>query len=235
LGQQFDTVRDFLCTNNTPTSAHYVAQEGLVACIVSPDNCAFHAGNAEGNTFSVGIECRPEATDGDYQTVGELVAFIRGIYGDVPLYPHNHWFSTACPGAWDLNRIDQIARGIAPAPAPQEDDLSQEQFDTIIKEIQASRTVNQQIEDVTRSLINAVAARLDKGITISRTQAEDIVAATTARVNDYTGKSNARIAAAQAPVPAPVDVAGLAQQLAPLLNANTVDALVNAIKAQWAK
>lgn len=115
-GQQFDIVRDFLCTNNTPTSAHYVVQDGLVACIVSPDDCAFHAGNAEGNTFSVGIECRPEATDGDYQTIGELVAFIRGIYGDLPLFPHNHWYNTACPGDYDLNRIDALARSGPPAP-----------------------------------------------------------------------------------------------------------------------
>jgi len=110
-GQQFDTVRDFLCTNDTPTSAHYVVQAGLVACIVSPDDCAFHAGNAEGNTFSVGIECRPEATDGDYATIAELIRDIRAIYGDIPLYPHNHWFNTACPGDYDLGRLDSLARG----------------------------------------------------------------------------------------------------------------------------
>jgi len=110
-GQQFDTVRDFLCTNDTPTSAHYVVQDGLVACIVSPDDCAFHAGNAEGNTFSVGIECRPEATDGDYATIAELIRDIRAIYGDIPLYPHNHWFNTACPGDYDLARLDALARG----------------------------------------------------------------------------------------------------------------------------
>ena len=110
-GQQFDTVRDFLCTNDTPTSAHYVAQDGLVACIVSPDDCAFHAGNAEGNSHSIGIECRPEATDGDYATVAELIAYLRGIYGDIPLYPHNHWYNTACPGDYDLDRLDSLARG----------------------------------------------------------------------------------------------------------------------------
>ena len=110
-GQQFDTVRDFLCTNDTPTSAHYVAQDGLVACIVSPDDCAFHAGNAEGNSHSIGIECRPEATDGDYATVAELIAYLRGIYGDIPLHPHNHWYNTACPGDYDLARLDSLARG----------------------------------------------------------------------------------------------------------------------------
>jgi len=110
-GQQFDTVRDFLCTNNTPTSAHYVVQDGLVACIVSPDDCAFHAGNAEGNSHSIGIECRPEATDGDYATVAELIRDLRRIYGDIPLYPHNHWYNTACPGDYDLGRLDSLARG----------------------------------------------------------------------------------------------------------------------------
>ena len=135
-GQQFDTVRDFLCTNDTPTSAHYVVQDGLVACIVSPDDCAFHAGNAEGNTFSVGIECRPEATDGDYATIAELIRDIRAIYGDIPLYPHNHWFNTACPGDYDLARLDSLARGtIATQSAtitPLEDTLSAAESDAII-------------------------------------------------------------------------------------------------------
>ena len=132
-GQQFDTVRDFLCTNNTPTSAHYVAQDGLVACIVSPDDCAFHAGNAEGNSHSIGIECRPEATDGDYRTVAELIRYLRGIYGDIPLHPHNYWYNTACPGDYDLDRLDSLARGsmnISTQSAPiQEEDVALSQDD----------------------------------------------------------------------------------------------------------
>lgn len=133
-GQQFDTVRDFLCTNNTPTSAHYVAESGRVACIVSPDDCAFHAGVGEGNTNSIGIECRPEATDGDYATVAELIRTIRGIYGDIPLYPHNHWFNTACPGDYDLDRLDSLARGTigaASGPTPKEDDMAISDDDAI--------------------------------------------------------------------------------------------------------
>jgi hypothetical protein len=110
-GQQFDVVRDYLCTNTTPTSAHFVVEDGQVACIVSPDDAAWHAGNAQGNAQSIGIECRPEHTDGDYQTVGELVAWLRSQYGDLPLVPHNYWTSTACPGDYDLTRIDAIARG----------------------------------------------------------------------------------------------------------------------------
>jgi hypothetical protein len=114
-GQQFGIVRDYLCTNTTPTSAHFVAMDGQVACIVSPLDAAWHAGNARGNAQSIGIECHPEATDGDYQTIGELVAWLRTQYGDVPLVPHNYWTSTACPGDYDLNRIDAIARGTSGA------------------------------------------------------------------------------------------------------------------------
>jgi hypothetical protein len=133
-GQQFDVVRDYLCTNTTPTSAHFVVEDGQVACIVSPDDAAWHAGNAQGNAQSIGIECRPEHTDGDYQTVGELVAWLRSQYGDLPLVPHNYWTSTACPGDYDLNRIDAIARGASVTPQSgtitpiQEDDMSYSQW-----------------------------------------------------------------------------------------------------------
>jgi N-acetylmuramoyl-L-alanine amidase len=95
-----------------------VAQDGLVSCIVSPDDAAWHAGNAVGNATTVGIECRPEATEGDYKTVSELISFIRGIYGDIPLYPHSHWHATACPGKWDLAKLDRMARAV-PAVSPQ--------------------------------------------------------------------------------------------------------------------
>jgi N-acetylmuramoyl-L-alanine amidase len=117
-GQNFDTVESFLCSNNKPTSAHYVAQDSLVSCIVSPDDAAWHAGHPVGNATTIGIECRPEATDGDYRTVGELIAFIRGIYGDLPLVPHNKWQNTQCPGRYDLARLDREARGVAAEPAP---------------------------------------------------------------------------------------------------------------------
>lgn len=127
-GQQFLDVVKFLCTNNTPTSAHYVAEAGRVACLVSPDDAAWHAGNAAGNASSIGIECRPEATDGDYATVAELVAELRQTYGNIPLKAHRDWYNTACPGVWDLARIDRLARtAITPQSTktkPQETTLS---------------------------------------------------------------------------------------------------------------
>lgn len=130
-GQKFWDVVSFLCTNNVPTSAHYVVQENLVACIVSPTECSYHAGHGWANSHTIGIECRPEATAGDKRTVAELIAQIRQDYGDpnIPLTPHSKWQATACPGVYDLNELDRMARDIwnggasnptpaAAAPAP---------------------------------------------------------------------------------------------------------------------
>ena len=127
-GQRFWDVVNFLCTNNTPTSAHFVVQENLVACIVSPTECSYHAGHGWANSHTIGIECRPEATAGDKRTVAELIAKIRQDYNDpnLPLTPHNKWQATACPGVYDLNELDRMARAIwnggapvsKPAPAP---------------------------------------------------------------------------------------------------------------------
>jgi N-acetylmuramoyl-L-alanine amidase len=102
---------------------------GRAASIISPDNAAFHSGNATGNARSIGLELRPEATDADYITAAAYIYYLRSIYGDVPLKKHSDWFATACPGKWDLNRLDAMARGVsalvpqsnptpAPAPAP---------------------------------------------------------------------------------------------------------------------
>ena len=110
------------------TSAHYVAEEGRVACLVSPDDRAWACGDgvgvgSGGNDQSISIECNPRQSDGDYRTIAELVRDLRAAYGDLPLYPHNHWFNTQCPGTYDLARIDRIARGLpdtghsAPTPA----------------------------------------------------------------------------------------------------------------------
>lgn len=119
-GQTFSGVVTFLCDGNrpNPTSAHYVVESGQAACIVSPDDAAWHAGSPQGNATSIGIECNPLERDGDYQTVAEVIRFIRSIYGDLPLVPHNHWIQTDCPGTYDLARLDALARGAQPAPAP---------------------------------------------------------------------------------------------------------------------
>lgn len=64
----------------------------------------------------------------------------------------------------------------------QEDIVTEEQMNTLIAEIRASRTVNQQIEDVSRAQVKELIAGLNGNLVINTGQAEDIVAATAARV-----------------------------------------------------
>lgn len=119
-GQTHEGVVDFFVNGPGLTSAHFVASAGKVHCLVSPEDAAWHSGNAVGNATTIGIECRPEATAADYQTVAELVAWLRDTYGrPLPLSPHREWQATACPGVWDLARIDRLSTTATPAtPAP---------------------------------------------------------------------------------------------------------------------
>lgn len=118
LNQKFDNIITFFLHPDTKTSAHYVVQDGKVACIVDPDDAAWHAGNAQANATKIGIELRPEATDGDYATAAELIKNIRATYGDLPLYPHSKFRTTTCPGKWDLGRLDRLARASSTKTTP---------------------------------------------------------------------------------------------------------------------
>lgn len=148
----FDGVVNTFVTGARKTSAHYVAEAGKVACLVDPDNRAWACGdgvnvNSGGNDKSISIECNPRQSDGDYDTIAQLIADLRSTYGDLPLYPHRHWSSTNCPGSYDLNRLDRLARTkhgnkpaatpAKPAPAPARKDL-----DTVAREVIAGQWGN---------------------------------------------------------------------------------------------
>ena len=112
-GQTHEGVVDWFCNpaKGAQTSAHFVVSAGKVHCLVSPTDTAWHAGTWPGNLESIGIELRPEASDADYKTAAELVKWLRAKYGDLPLKPHKAYTATACPGRWDLTRLDREARG----------------------------------------------------------------------------------------------------------------------------
>ena len=112
MGQKFENVVNWFCSPNCPTSAHYVAEEGRVACLVNLSDTAYHAGNWQANQKSIGIECRPEATEGDYKTVAELVANLWKTYGKLPLKRHKDIVPTACPGIWNIEKLTKIAEAI---------------------------------------------------------------------------------------------------------------------------
>ncbi|ATU19820.1 N-acetylmuramoyl-L-alanine amidase [Bifidobacterium choerinum] len=151
----FDGVVNTFVTGARQTSAHYVAEAGKVACLVAPGDRAWACGddvnvNSGGNDRSISIECNPRQSDGDYDTIAQLIADLRATYGDLPLYPHRHWSSTGCPGTYDLARLDRLARtksGKKPAastparpaanPAPARKDL-----DTVAREVIAGQWGN---------------------------------------------------------------------------------------------
>lgn len=123
----FEGVVAWLCRANGNSSAHVVATgtSTRAAWIVNAPDAAWHAGSARGNATTIGIECDPRARAGDYAVVAELIADLWIAYKKkLPLYPHKHWMSTQCPGAYNLTRLKQEADGwyakktnpVTPAP-----------------------------------------------------------------------------------------------------------------------
>ena len=98
-------------TGNRGSSAHYVVSDGLVTQIVDESNAAWHAGNNQGNGTTIGIECRPEMTAGDWATLVELCADIERRRGSMKYYRHKDWKNTACPGKYS-SRIGELVKAV---------------------------------------------------------------------------------------------------------------------------
>lgn len=107
----FEGVVSYLCRSDGNTSAHLVATgtNRRVACLVNFTDVAWHSGSATGNATTIGIECDPRCRPEDYDVVAEAIADIRSAFGNLPLYPHKHWTPTACPGNYDLRKLDKLA------------------------------------------------------------------------------------------------------------------------------
>ena len=112
-GQSHDGVVDFFTRGpGSGTSAHYVVSGGRITQICHDYDTAYHAGNWTVNLHSIGIECRPEATEDDVRTVAELVRRIRSEWGNLPLSVHSDYYPTACPGRYHdlIDRINQLSQ-----------------------------------------------------------------------------------------------------------------------------
>lgn len=118
-GQNWDNLTHWILTHQPRRmSVHYIAMDGKVERQVAEEDTAFHGGNVPINIRSIGIEARPEATDGDYDTVAELIADIWSRHGKLPIIGHNRvpsvrdnqaYVATGCPGKWDINRVTREA------------------------------------------------------------------------------------------------------------------------------
>ncbi|OFT62550.1 hypothetical protein HMPREF3159_03295 [Brachybacterium sp. HMSC06H03] len=111
-GQSFDGIVDWLCNPEANVSAHYVISATRVARIVDESHRSWANGNSVANSESITIECDPNNVLGTLPVLAALVADIRSRWGDLPIYPHQHWTSTECPGDYlpHLGAADQLAR-----------------------------------------------------------------------------------------------------------------------------
>jgi N-acetylmuramoyl-L-alanine amidase CwlA len=115
-GQRFEDVCNFLCDTTSPsrvanpTSAHYVVEDGRIACLASPEVATYHSGSGAGNGSTVGIEAKPEMDKGTVDTLVQLIYELETAYGSLNIYFHKEWFATACPGRYQKIREDIIRR-----------------------------------------------------------------------------------------------------------------------------
>lgn len=113
-GASFWGVVNWLCRQGGGSSAHYVVEAGRVACLVNCSDAGWHAGVYAVNMSSIGIECRPEMSDGDFYTTAELIADIWKTYGKLPLRGHRDVAPTRCPGTYyaRLGELYNLANSI---------------------------------------------------------------------------------------------------------------------------
>lgn len=137
-GQTFDDVVAWFCNPSCTTSAHYVVEAGKVACLVNLGDTAYHAGDLGANLISIGIECRPEMSAADLETVCELVAYIFSVYGPLPIYGHKDFSATRCPYRYytQLDHIYNRAMEIYNGNEQGDTDMTKEEVQAIVKEMQ---------------------------------------------------------------------------------------------------
>ena len=99
-----DNIVNFFLGRKDQGSVNYVLSDNKITMMVVPDMVAFTS--QSGNPTTISIEHQPTLGDSGYKKSGWLVHQLELQYGKtLQLYPHKHWFPTACPGTIDLNRI----------------------------------------------------------------------------------------------------------------------------------
>ena len=113
-------VVNWLCNPQSQASAHFVVTGTgrRVWQLVNDADTAWHA--TAGNPSTIGLELDPRCRNEDYDVAAELIADLWRHYGKLPLYPHRYWNATACPGNYDLARLQREAENKLnpPKPAP---------------------------------------------------------------------------------------------------------------------
>lgn len=114
-GQLHDTVVRWLRgaaggTSNTKSSAHLVTSANRVTRLVPDSRAAWHCVGRNGGT--IGIECRPEMSAGDWQTLVELCADLEEDHNKSFKYDyHSNNAATTCPGRYKP-KMAQLVRDV---------------------------------------------------------------------------------------------------------------------------
>ena len=111
-GQSHDNVAAYLARYRpaNPTSAHDVISAGRVTEVVPHAKRAWHGRSA--NNDYIGLECRPEMSAGDWQTLVERCADIERQQGRSMRYgKHNDVVATGCPGRYS-SRIGELVNAV---------------------------------------------------------------------------------------------------------------------------
>lgn len=157
-GQKFEQVCSFL-QSSPSSSAHFVVEAGRCAQLVDIKNIAWHSGNWDANVRSIGIECRPEMSPEDFETVAQVIADLETYYGrSFYINGHLDYFNTECPGRWysrlkDLiDRVNaikegKVERGIENVPAPLSKDKVSELRESWAKLKDAVAEVEEKIDN----------------------------------------------------------------------------------------
>lgn len=108
----YKDVISWLCLARSQVSAHDVitGTGRKVAVLVNYDDAAWHTNNATGNATSLGFECDPRCRPEDYEAVAQDIADTWKYYGRmIPLRAHSSWTATACPGNYDIAKLNKMA------------------------------------------------------------------------------------------------------------------------------
>ena len=111
-GQSHDGVVAYLRRYRpaNPTSAHEVISSNRVTRLVPLAKRAWHARSA--NNAWIGLECRPEMSDGDWDTLVKRCADLERELGRSLRYgKHSDVVNTACPGRY-ANRIGELVNAV---------------------------------------------------------------------------------------------------------------------------
>lgn len=127
MASSFDAALAHFRNPAAKVSAHFlVGRDGRIGQVVALEDTAYHCGNFDKNTLSIGIEHEASPTmaptDELYVASAWLHRILAEQYGldlvvGVSVLPHRSIVPTQCPGTLDLDRIVREAQGDEMTPA----------------------------------------------------------------------------------------------------------------------